>query len=334
MERLADAVGELAEHTGFSGVVRVDRAGETEVCAAFGLADRAHGIPNTVETQFGTASATKGLTALAVMALVERGALELGTTARSLLGDDLSSIADDVTVEQLLAHRSGIGDYFDEEAFDDLADYVLPVPVHTLATAEQYRSVLDGHPTAFRAGERFAYNNGGYVVLALLAERASGVAYHELVATLVCEPAGMVDTAFLRSDELPGRAARGYLAATGLRTNVLHLPVLGIGDGGVYSTVADFRAFWEALFTGRIVRPDTVAEMVRPRSVVPQGRKRYGLGLHLHATGDEVWLEGSDAGVSFASSHTPSTATTVTVVSNCTDGAWPIVRLVDERLGT
>ena len=76
------------------------------------------------------------------------------------------------------------------------------------------------------AGERFAYNNGGYVVLALLAERASGVDFHELVRTLVCEPAGMVDTAFLRSDELPGRAALGYLGKDGLRTNVFHLPVL------------------------------------------------------------------------------------------------------------
>ena len=52
-------------------------------------------------------------------------------------------------------------------------------------------------------------------------------------------PAGMADTAFLRSDELPGRAALGYLDDDGLRTNVLHLPVRGNGDGGVYTTAAD-----------------------------------------------------------------------------------------------
>ena len=108
----------------------------------------------------------------------------------------------------------------------------MPVSVHELATTEQFLPVLDGHETEFPAGERFAYNNGGYVVLALLAERASGVAFHELVRTLVCDPAGMVDTAFLRSDELPGRAALGYLSVDGLRTNVFHLPVLGNGDGG------------------------------------------------------------------------------------------------------
>jgi CubicO group peptidase (beta-lactamase class C family) len=319
------------ERTGFSGVVRVDRAGVTEVCTAYGYADRAHGIVNTVETQFATASGTKSLTALAVMSLIERGTFALKTTARSLLGKDLPLIADDVTIEHLLAHRSGIGDYFPEDG--DITDYVMPVSVHKLATTEQYLPVLDGHATVSSAGERFAYNNGGYVVLALLAERASGSNFHQLVRTLVCEPAGMVDTAFLRSDELPGRAALGYLSVDGLRTNVFHLPVLGNGDGGIYSTAADLSAFWDALFAGRIVSPEHVAEMVRPRSDWPEESRRYGLGFHLHATGDAVWLEGYDAGVSFASLHKPSSSITYTVISNWSDGAWPIIRVLNEQLG-
>lgn len=333
MPSLRDDLDAVAERTGFSGVVRVDRAGDTELCAAYGLADRAHGVPNTPGTLLATASGTKGLTALAVLALVERGTLALDTTARSLLGDDLPLIAADVTVEHLLAHRSGIGDYFDEQAVDDITDYVMPVPVHALATTEQYLPVLDGHPTAFPAGERSAYNNGGYVVLALLAERASGVDFPELVRTLVCEPAGMVDTAFLRSDELPGRAARGYLAVDGLRTNVLHLPVVGSGDGGAYSTAADLSALWDALFAGRVLSPERVAEVVRPRSDDPGGSSRHGLGFQLGASSDRVWLDGHDAGVSFASLHQPSTATTWTVLSNWSGGAWPVVALLDDRLG-
>ena len=210
---------------------------------------------------------------------------------------------------------------------------MLPVPVHELATTEQYLPVLDGHETVFPAGERFAYNNGGYVVLALLAERATGVEFHELVRTLVCEPAGMVDTAFLRSDELPGRAALGYLSLDGLRTNVLHLPVRGNGDGGIYSTAADLSAFWDALFAGRIVSPERLAEMVRPHSDWPEESRRYGLGFHLHATGDGVWLEGYDAGVSFTSLHQPTSGITYTVISNWSDGAWPIVRLLNDRFG-
>jgi len=333
MESLQDVVDETAERTGFSGVVRLDRDGRTELSAAYGLADRAHAVPNTVGTQLAIASGTKGFTALAVMGLVERGALDLATTARSLLRDDLPLIADDVTVEHLLAHRSGIGDYLDEETMADVNDYLMPVPVHELATTEQYLSVLEGHETVSRAGERFAYNNGGYVVLALLAERASGESFHQLVRTLVCEPAGMADTEFLRSDELPGRAALGYLSRDSPRTNVFHLPVLGSGDGGIYSTAADLDAFWRALFGGRIVPPARAAEMIRPRSDWPEESERYGLGFHLHATGDAVWLEGYDAGVSCLSLHQPSSSTTYTVISNWSGGGWPIVRLLNARLG-
>lgn len=334
MQALQEAIDEVAVRTGFSGVVRVDRSGATEVAAAYGLADRSFEIRNTVETLYATASATKSLTALAVMGLIERGTLTLATTARSLLGADLPLIGDDVTVEHLLAHRSGIGDYFDEAAGGSITDHVMSLPAHELVTTEDYLPMLDGHATVFRAGERFAYNNGGYVVLALLAERASSVGFHELVRTLVCEPAGMADTAFLRSDELPGRAARGYLAAEGLRTNVFHLPVLGSGDGGIYSTAADLHVFWESLLAGRIVSADTVAEMVRPRSDWPAESRRYGLGFHLHATGDAFWLEGYDAGVSFLSLHQRASAITYTVISNWSKGAWPVVAFLDDRLGT
>src|SRR3954470_853197 len=159
VQSLRDAVEQTAQRTAFAGVVRLDRAGETEFALAYGLADRAHEIPNTVETTFATASGTKGFTALTVMRLVERGILNLRTTARSLLGEDLPLIADDVTVEHLLAHRSRIGDYLDEDELDEITDYVMPVPVQTLAATEDFLPALDGHPSVFRAGERFAYNN-------------------------------------------------------------------------------------------------------------------------------------------------------------------------------
>jgi CubicO group peptidase (beta-lactamase class C family) len=327
LERDLDAV---ASETGFSGVVRIDQGHELVVQRAYGYADRAHAIPNEIDTQFAIASGLKGLTALAVISLVEDGTLELTTTARSLLGDDLPLISDDVTVEHLLAHRSGIGDYFDEDADGEITDYVMPVPVHTLATAEDFVAVLDGYPAKFPAGESFSYCNGGYVVLALLAERASGTPYHELVVERVCEPAAMRDTAFLRSDELPGRAALGYLHADGLRTNVLHLPVRGTGDGGIYSTAEDVRALWTALFEGRIVSPAWVADMTRARSDAPPHR-RYGLGFWLHGTNETVILEGYDAGVSFRSLHDPGSDTTLTIVSNTSDGAWPVANFLQQR---
>jgi CubicO group peptidase (beta-lactamase class C family) len=286
---LQDSVDRIAAETAFSGVVRVDRGDEIEFAKAYGLAHRGWEIPNEVDTRFGIASGTKGLTALTVMSLVEEGRLTLTTTARSVLGDDLPLIDDAVTVEHLLAHRSGIGDYLDEEIERDPIDYVLDVPVHELGTIEGHLRVLDGYPTKFRPGERFSYSNGDYVVLALIAERTTGTPFHDLVVQRVCEPAGMPDTAFWRSDELPGRAALGYLAEDGPRTNVFHLPVRGAGDGGIFTTAADIRSLWTALFTGRIVSMDLVAEMVQPRSDVPRGRNRHGMGWGSGSTPPATW---------------------------------------------
>ncbi|GAA2215321.1 serine hydrolase domain-containing protein [Nonomuraea monospora] len=276
------------------------------------------------DTRFGIASGGKGFTALAVLSLVRDGVLELGTTARSLLGEDLPLIAEDVTVEHLLTHTSGIGDYLDEEVHTDITEYLIGA-AHELTTTEAFLPLLDGHPAKFRAGERFCYCNGGFVVLALLAERASGVGYHDLVRQRVLRPAGMTMTDFLRSDELPADAAVGYLPLDGVdRANVFHLPVLATGDGGIHTTAADVSAFWRAFFAGDIVAD--VAEVVRPRCDVPEESLRYGLGFWLHESTDAVILAGYDAGASFKSTHDPRTGTTSTVLSNTSPGAWPIVR--------
>ena len=323
----AESIRAVATATGFSGVVRIDDGNDTMMFEAFGLAHRGFGLPNTIDTQFAIASGGKGFTALAVVSLIADGVLSLDATARSVLGPDLANIADDVTVAHLLAHRSGIGDYIDEENEDlDPYDYVLVSPIQDLVNTDGFVVEVDGHPTKFAAGDRFSYCNGGYIVLALIAERSSGVGYHELVTERVLEPAGLQDTGFLRADEPSGRMAMGYLHLDGLRTNVFHLPIRGNGDGGIYTTATDMYTFWKALFDGRVVTDEWVAEMSRSHSEVPENHARYGLGFWLAETGPSVMLVDADAGVSFCSTHDPATGRTWTIVSNTTDGAWPLVR--------
>lgn len=224
---------------------------------------------------------------------------------------------------------AGIGDYLDEDEFDS-EDYVLAVSAHRLVTTEDFLPILDGYPMKFRAGDRFSYCNGGFVVLALIAERVSGRSYHDLVRELVCSPTGMADTEFLRSDSLPGRAALGYVEVEGhWRTNVFHLPVVATGNGGMYTTTADMARFWTALISGGLVRAETLADMRRARSEPDLGESRcYGLGLWLKADSPWITMSGADAGVSFWSSHQAERGTTATVISTTIDGAWPVVELV------
>ena len=148
------------------------------------------------------------------MSLVEEGVLELTTPARALLGDDLPLVSDDVTVEHLLAHTSGIGDYLDEDELDSMyrlrADATGAHPGHRgeLSVGPRRRPYRlrgrgDGSPTTTAATccSRSWPN------------APVAPTYHDLVRNRVVEPAGLTDTAFLRSDELPGTAALGYLGS-------------------------------------------------------------------------------------------------------------------------
>jgi CubicO group peptidase (beta-lactamase class C family) len=138
MRAWAEAIDTLADESGFAGVVSVDRGGEIELGRAYGLADRAHQIPNTLDTRFAIASGTKGLTALTVVSLINDGVLRLSTAARSVLSGDLPLIGEDVTVEHLLAHRSGIGDYAERRPATRSPTTCSRCPVQDLAATEQY----------------------------------------------------------------------------------------------------------------------------------------------------------------------------------------------------
>lgn len=299
----------------FSGVVLVSRGDETLLAEAAGYAHIGYAVRNTVDTRFAIASGTKGFTALVIIGLVAEGRLALGTRAREVLGEDLPLIDDRVTVEHLLTHTSGIGDYCDDENPPE-------TPPGLVASAD-YLAALDGFPQQFPPGERFHYNNGAFAVLGLIAERVAGTPFPDLVRTRVTEPAGMTDTAFLRSDALPGRTATGYLEDG--RTNVFSLPIVGFGDGGIYSSAPDFRKFWPALLDGRIVPRGWVDRALRPHA------DGYGLGFWLPRPG-VTRLEGGDHGVTFVSMHQPSSGVTATLISNDHRGGGPLLRRLDEYL--
>ncbi|MCH6229767.1 beta-lactamase family protein [Microbacterium sp. CFH 31415] len=334
LDAVATVLDQRARADAMNGVVSIDVDGTPVFAQAYGLADRAHVVPNTVDTRFGTASASKAFTALAVMALVEDGALQLDTPVRSILGRDLRTIDDGVTVEHLLSHTSGIGDYLDEEADWEVDDYVLTVPVHELAQTEAFVRAVDGQPQKSAPGERFAYNNGGYIVLAIVAERVSALGFHELVGERVLAPAGMERSGYLRLDELPGDAAIGYVyeEPDSLRSNVLHLPVRGNGDGGAFTTAPDLSRFWRALADGAVLSASSVAELWRPRHTDESEGLRYGLGFWRDLEGPGIVLEGYDAGVSIRSRFDPETRTTVTIVANSSEGAWGVIKAYSDAL--
>jgi CubicO group peptidase (beta-lactamase class C family) len=331
-DALTAGVDRVIAETGFSGVVHVTRADEILCARATGLADRARGVANTLETQFAIASGTKTLTALAVMALVAEGALELDAKVQSVLDGAADLVDRDVTVRQLLAHTSGMGDYLDEASIVDIEDYVPEVPVQRLAEPADFLCLLRGRSTKFRPGTGFSYCNSGYVLLALVIEAVSAQSYYDVVRQRVCMPAGMLATSFFRLDALSSSAAIGYLPDRAWRSNRRQLPVRGAGDCGAYSTAGDIARLWAALFMGRVVPPAVLEEMLRPQHASTSRRHGYGLGFWVKQGHPAAFMEGSDAGISLRSSFDPSTGLVCSVLSNTTRGAWPVVKELEAIL--
>ncbi len=322
MELDTDTLVAVATENHFTGAIRVETGDERLFEGAFGMADRAHGIPNTPQTRFGMASGSKTFTALAVLSLVAEGTMALDDPVRRWLGDDLPQIDDAVTLRQLLTHTSGVGEYLDDDAEGD--EYLLPGSMHAYTSPEDFVGLLDV-PMLAAPGSRFEYSNGGFVILGMVAQRASGVRYQELVRERVLRPAGLEHTDFLRSDELPGSAALGYLYPDSPRTNIFHLPIEGSADGGAYTTVGDARRFWLALAAGVIVPTELVEQMTTPGSPHDQ-EWPYGLGLWLPTPGGVWAMVGADAGVEMKSEHVPALDLTWTVIANETEKAWPLMR--------
>ncbi len=329
LSEVADEVSRLAEEVNFSGVVRLEHHGETVAEFARGYSRRADQIDNRLDTRFATASATKGLTALTIASLVESGELSLDALVGELAGGDVLPLVDRrVTVAHLLSHTSGVGDYLDEETLGDDDDHILEVSAHLLERPSDYLQFVSRPPQVFEPGDRFAYNNGAFVMLSIIIERLTG-SFHETVAERVLGPAGITEGGFFRSDDLPANTALGYLKNG--KTNVFHLPVIGAGDGGIYLTLNDVSALWRNFFSGEIVSNSMVERMTTAVHMGENG-VGYGLGFWLHHNGDSVALEGADAGVSFRSLTRRSTGTGYTVISNTTTDAWPLIKYLDAEI--
>lgn len=155
--------------------------------------------------------------------------------------------------------------------------------------------------------------------------------FHDWVQERIFDPAGMSASGYPRTDEAPGDVAFGYLGEFGLRTNILHLPVRGNGDGGAVSTAADLAAFWSAVFDLRIVSEQTLAALIRPVSRVSEEHMRYGRGFWLGWESDMILLEGYDAGVSERPWRELKTRTAGTVIANISVGAWAVLRAIDRH---
>ena len=144
-----------------------------------GYADLPNEIPNTLETKFASASAGKVFIAVAILQLIEKGKINFDDTLENLLDIDFSIIDKDVTVKQLLTHTSGVPDYFDESVMDEYEELWIDFPNYKIRHNNDLFPLFINKPMMYPKGEKFQYNNSGYVLLASIIEKISGMYFDE-----------------------------------------------------------------------------------------------------------------------------------------------------------
>jgi CubicO group peptidase (beta-lactamase class C family) len=334
-EEIAGLVGE----SGFSGVVSLaSLEDDPSLDLAFGLADRSHRVPNTVETRFAMASGCKIFTAMAVGLLIQDGKLTLDTRLADCVRSHSFHFGSQVTIGQLLNHTSGIPDYFSEEMESDYGALWRDHPCYRMTSVRDFLPLFENAPMKALPGQGFLYCNAGFILLGLVVEELTGQNFRDVVMERVIRSSGMSRTGYFSMDALPDNTALGYLSSDEIdrRTNVYSVPSIGGADGGAFTTVADVRRFWTSLLSGRILAREWVDRFLSPSVWVSAEDEswHYGYGVWLQTLGGH-WsasIVGGDPGVSMESQVWLSEGVILTVLSNVQHGASSIHQRLVERL--
>ena len=248
---LATSVGalfdELAKTDRFSGVVLVAKDGIPVFTKAWGLADAAKNIANRPDTKFNLGSINKLFTRIAIGQLVKSGKLSFSDPLIKVLPDyPNKSVAEKITIGQIVSMTSGLGDFFNENYW--------PSDHSKIRSLRDYVPLFVNQPLEFEPGTKNRYSNAGYLVLGLVIEKLTGESYYDYVRKNVFKPAGMIDTDSYEIDKLPPNTAIGYMKkGTPSRVpNTGAQPARGSSAGGGYSTAPDLLRLAAALKDGKL----------------------------------------------------------------------------------
>jgi CubicO group peptidase (beta-lactamase class C family) len=272
-QRLTPLLEERAAQGAFSGVVAVACVGRLVYSGAWGMANRADSVRNTLDTRFNLGSMNKMWTAIAVAQLVEQGKIDVNAPVGRYL-PDLSNapLREQVLVRHLLTHTSGLSSYFKR-------GYLRERP--TLTKASDLLRFFVEDSLAFPPGSRFLYSNAGFAVLGMIVERVSGLSYYDYMKKNVLDRAGISPVALEGLPATPNGYALSYGRPPGASADIETTGMLERPSpaGGAYATAAEVIAFSRALWGGKLTGLGTVQAFTTGKvDMGPTVRYAFGFG--------------------------------------------------------
>lgn len=306
--------------------VLVAKDGRAVYIGARGVADLQAMRPIDGRTDFRLASVTKQFTAAAVMLLVRNGKLRYEDSLTDLF-PDFPEYGRAVTVRNLLNHTSGLSDY---EELMPAADRSVPVEDVQIQDAGVLDLLKRQKAGWFVPGSRWSYSNSGYVLLGLIVEKASGRSFPSFLQERIFTPLNMINTlAYVRGkNKVPNRAF-GHAKENGRWSVTDQSPTSAtLGDGGVYSSLADLLQWDEALRRHSLLSEPEMRPALTPVRVPSKGPTGpdgapadYGFGWFLNGWKDHarMWHYGETVGFRTAIQRFVDDGLTVVVLCNRAD---------------
>ncbi len=244
------------------GSIAIMQNGEQVYQRSIGYADVAAEKTADKDTKYRIGSISKTFTATLVLQLVETGELSLNTKLSEYFPQVPN--AQLITVEQLLRHRSGIFN------FTDAANYV--EYMEQPKTRAELVDIIVAGGSIFPPDSTADYSNSNYVLLTYIAEKAAGKDYATLLQERICKPCALKRTDYGGKIDVSANEALSYQSANGQEIATETDMSIPAGAGSVVSTPGELTQFFSCLFTGKLLKEESLEAMTTLKD-------DYGMGL-------------------------------------------------------
>lgn len=314
-EKTIDALFAEFNKTNAPGAaVMVIKDGKPVFAKGYGLANIADNTFCSTNTNFRLASVTKQFTAMCILILAERGKLSLEDKMTRFL-PEFPDYGNGITLRHLLTHRSGLIDY------ENVMPEHLKIP---LSDRDVLWLMREQDHLDFPPGEKFHYSNTGYSLLALIVEVVSGQKFATFLKNNIFQPLSMDDSVAYEPgiSVVPDRAFGYAKVKDGFEFSDQSLTSAVLGDGGIYSSVADLFKWDQALYTEKLVSKKMLEQAFTihsPKS--DMAGSGYGFGWYLgeYRGAKHIWHYGSTCGFSTKIERFPEEKLTVIILTNRRD---------------
>ena len=263
----------IEENDKSMGSVSIFQNGEEVYQRSFGYADLENDIPATSETIYRIGSVSKTYTAAIIMQLIEEKKLTLETKLDKYFPQIPN--ANQITIEHLLRHRSGLFDYLSTEDFNDWSGEP--------KTQDELIQIFVDNGTVFSPGSKTEYSNTNYALLSYIAEQIDGTAFSEILDERITRPLQLSKTCFGGKINASENEALSYKKLKSWNQSSEIDMSIAMGAGGIVSTPTEVNHFYTALFDQKVVSKRSLKQMTKMvdgegmglSEAKPFGRKAY-----------------------------------------------------------